>query len=118
LDACAVCGGRIPPGDVLLSSSAGGFVCVGCRAKAGGGRIISVQAVKVLRYARGTDIGSVASLRIDEELGRELEGAMAEVVRHFLEREPRTRSYLDQVSALAARPPVSRGNSVELSQGS
>jgi len=118
LDACAVCGGRILAGDVFLSPSAGGFVCTGCRAKAGGGRIISLRAVKVLRYAHSTDIGSMASLRIDEDLGHELEGVMAEVVRHFLEHEPRTRPYLEQVSALASRVSAPHSEGVELPQGS
>jgi len=118
LDACAVCGGRIPPAEVLLSPSAGGLVCSGCRPKAGGGRIISVRAVKVLRYERNTDIGSMASLHLDDELALELQRAMAEIVRHFLEREPRSRPYLDQVSALAGRVPAPRAEGVESVQRS
>ncbi len=117
LDACAVCGARIPPGEVMLSAPAGGFACAGCRSKAGGGRIVSVRAVKVLRFARAADIGAVASVKLDEDLARELQGAMAEVVRHFLEHEPRTQSYLEQVRALSPRPRASRGESVESPQG-
>lgn len=113
LDACAVCSQRLPPEDTLLSPTAGGLVCQGCRPRAEGGRIVSVRAVKVLRYARGADIGSFASVRLDEDLAHELQAAMAEVIRHFLEREPRTRKHLEAVAALAPRPPASAPGGVQ-----
>ncbi|HEX6031757.1 MAG TPA: DNA repair protein RecO [Tepidiformaceae bacterium] len=103
LDACAVCGNRLPEEDTLLSAAAGGLVCYGCRAVAGGGRLVGVRGVKVLRYARGATLEAFAAVRVDGDLDQELQSALAEVIRYVLDREPTTRRYLAQVTALGAR---------------
>lgn len=100
VDACAVCGKRLPEADVLLSASAGGFVCAECRAVAGAGRVISVRAIKVLRYARSATQEAFAALRLDESVAREVQSAVAELIRYVLDREPNTGKYLDQVARL------------------
>ncbi len=103
LEACAVCGAALPPEPALLSASAGGLVCGPCRPKAGSGHVLGVRAIKVLRFARTAGAEAFASVRIDTDLAHELQLAMSEVVRHILEREPRTRRYLDDVVALGRR---------------
>ena len=100
LDVCALCARRLPEADVLLSASAGGFVCADCRADAGAGRVISVRAIKVLRYARSAGLEAFAALRLDESLAREVQSALAELIRYVLDREPNTGKYLDQVARL------------------
>lgn len=117
LDACAVCRGRLEPVEMLLSATAGGLVCERCRGKAGGGRLLGVRAMKVLRYARTVDIGAFAEVRIDAGLGRELEAAMGEVVSHFLENEPRTRRFVEVVAALPDRRNAMPAEGVELNEG-
>lgn len=100
LDTCAVCGSRLEPEDSLLSPSAGGLACYGCRAVAGAGRIMSVRAIKVLRYGRTATIDAFAALRTDPELELELQSGLAEIVRYVLDRDPNTRRYVAQVMAL------------------
>ena len=100
VDACAICGKRLPEVDVLLSASAGGFVCGDCRSLAGAGRVISVRAIKVLRYARSAGLDAFAALRLDESVAREVQSAVAELIRYVLDREPNTGKYLDQVARL------------------
>ena len=100
VDACAICANRLPEADVLLSASAGGFVCADCRAVAGAGRVISVPAIKVLRYARVVDLAAFAALRLDQSLAREVQSAVAELIRYVLDREPNTGKYLDQIARL------------------
>ena len=114
LDVCAVCGGRLPPEDTFLSAAAGGFACPGCRGSAGAGRMLGVRAVKVLRFARSCGIAEFAVVRVDEQLGRELQAALADVVRYFLDREPRTRRYVEDVAALPAPVHVTATDPLEL----
>lgn len=101
LDACALCGARLPPAETLLSAAAGGLVCVDCRAAAGAGRLLGVPAVKVLRFARGATLADFAALRVEEDLGRQLEGALGDVLRYHLERELASSRYLAAVTRLS-----------------
>lgn len=100
LDACAICDLRLPEEDTLLAGSAGGLVCRECRSAAGGGRIISPRAIKVLRYARSARFEDFLALKLDEELGHQLQLAMADVIRYVLEREPATVRYVEQIDRL------------------
>ncbi len=94
LDVCAVCGGKLEAEDALLSGSTGGLVCPGCRGPSTTGRIVSVRAIKALRYAKAASIGEFAALRVDDHLAHEMEMATAEVIRTVLDRELNSRRYL------------------------
>lgn len=114
VDVCAICGKRLPEADVLLSASAGGFVCADCRTVAGAGRVISVRAIKVLRHARSAELAAFAALRLDESLAREVQSGLAELIRYVLDREPNTGKYLDQIARLPrVTPAVDRRDDVQ-----
>lgn len=98
LSACAICGSRIPEGDTLFSAASGGLVCDGCRGAAGTGRIISVRAIKVLRFARSSTIGQFAGLRLDEQLESELQRALSDAIRHNLDRETNSGRYVEALA--------------------
>jgi DNA repair protein RecO (recombination protein O) len=115
LDVCSVCAARLPEEETLLAASVGGFTCSACRSTAPGGRLLSVRAMKVLRYSRTAAALEFSALKIDEALGRELQGAMANIIAYLLEYEPRTRRFIDDVASLPARPnPDETGDVVEL----
>jgi DNA repair protein RecO (recombination protein O) len=97
LDGCAVCGNRLPESEVLLSPGAGGFVCHGCRGQAGGGRLLSLRAARVLRFARVATLEGFTAVRLDAGLAREVELAAGDAVRFVLEREPATARYIDEM---------------------
>ena len=105
LDACTLCSAALPPIETLLSPSAGGLVCEDCRSRAGAGRVLSVRALKVLRYARAVDMAAFASVRIDDDLGFELQRALNEVIRYLLDHDVLSSHYVDQVARLAPRSP-------------
>lgn len=107
LDQCAACGEGLPADAeaLALAPGAGGLVCRGCRAGSGPVRLLSVRAVKVLRFGRRVGIDEFAAVRCDDALARELAGALHELVRHVLEREPVTTGYVHAVASLPARPP-------------
>ncbi len=103
LDACAACGGSLPEEPTLLAPGAGGLVCGDCRGAAGVGRLLGVRGIKVLRFARTCSLAEFAALRFDEALAAELSLVLGDTVRHVLEREPRTRKYIESLIALADR---------------
>jgi DNA repair protein RecO (recombination protein O) len=99
LDSCADCGGRLPEEPALLSSSTGGLVCRQCRPEAGVGRLVPVGAIKVLRHANRVSLPEFVELRVPEDLARELESALGDLVRYYLEREPRTARFVRELAA-------------------
>ena len=104
IDACAVCEGRLPEREAVLSPAVGGLVCSVCRGESGGGRIVSVPVIKLLRFARRVDTAAFAAVSIPEETASELQAAMAGLVRYHLDREPNSRRFVDGVAALGRRP--------------
>lgn len=103
IDACALCGGRLPREETLLSAAAGGLVCRPCRPDAGGGRAVSVSVVKLLRFARRVDADAFAAVRAPSAEAEELRAAIAELVRYHLDREPNARRFAEGVGALDRR---------------
>lgn len=104
---CAICGSHLPEADALFSAASGGLVCEACRASAGTGRLISVRAIKVLRYAARATLGEFAGLRLESELEAELGRALGDSVRAVLDRETNSARYVEALSAplhLPARP--------------
>lgn len=101
VDRCVLCDGPLPPEETLLSPSDGGLVCRRCRGGAGSGKLLSVRAVKVLRFASAAPLGEFARLRADEQLSAELRAALGDVVRHVLDRDLATAAYIDEVARLS-----------------
>jgi DNA repair protein RecO (recombination protein O) len=103
LDVCTLCSAALPPIETLLSPSAGGLACADCRSRAGGGQLLSVRALRVLRYARVANMAAFASVRIDDDLGFELQRVLNEVIRYVLDHDILSSRYVDQVARLAPR---------------
>ncbi|MEX2080043.1 MAG: DNA repair protein RecO C-terminal domain-containing protein, partial [Dehalococcoidia bacterium] len=110
VEVCASCSGPIAPEDALAAPAAGGLVCEPCRPLSGAGRLVSLRAMKVLRFSRSATMPQFAELKMDDALARELELVLGDAIRYVLEREPRTRRMLDDVAGLeqrTGRPPAS-----------
>jgi len=113
LDVCTLCSASLPPIETLLSPSAGGLACADCRSRAGGGQLLSVRALRVLRYARVANMAAFASVRIDDDLGFELQRVLNEVIRYVLDHDILSSRYVDQVARLAPRAaPAAAGESL------
>ncbi len=115
LDACAVCRQKLPEEEALFSGAAGGLVCRTCRPAASSGRILSVRAIKVLRYGRTATIAQFDNLRLDDALEHELQAALADLVRQVLDRELNTTRYMDALER-AGRIPALSVNHVQSGQ--
>lgn len=101
---CAICGARLPEAETLFSAASGGLVGEECRAAAGTGRIVSVRAMKVLRFAANSTLGQFAGLRLDEDLEAELRRTLGDAVRTVLDRETNSGRYVETLSAPLRAP--------------
>ncbi|MES4791573.1 MAG: DNA repair protein RecO, partial [Chloroflexota bacterium] len=95
--ACASCGADLSEADALFSAAAGGILCAQCRSNVPG-RLLSVRAQKVLRFARRAGLEAFCSLRIPPEIGDEIRTALREAIRSVLDSEPRSVRFLDRVT--------------------
>jgi DNA repair protein RecO (recombination protein O) len=100
LDVCTICSGGLPEEETLLSPEAGGLICPPCRGHAGRGRLLAARTVKVLRFAAREELARFAALRLDDQLARELEYALADVIRYVLDREPQSGRFVAEVARL------------------
>ena len=103
--ACAACGARLPEEDAFFAPGAGGLLCRTCRAGGEAGRLVSVPAVKVLRFATRASLGEFGALRMTDEVDREAEAVMADAIRYALDDEPRSSHFLQEVRSLYRSSP-------------
>lgn len=78
-----------------FSPALGGVVCASCR-RAGMGRDISVNALKVLRLAQRNAYSALSRLRIDEDLYDEMRSLMQSYISYILERELRSAHFVKE----------------------
>ncbi len=96
---CLECGAHIEPDGNAFSPAGGGVICPACRHAAHGTRPVSADALKVLRHLQRSSLVGVLRLRLATPLGREVERILHATVSAVLERELRSRDFLDEVAA-------------------
>jgi DNA repair protein RecO (recombination protein O) len=104
VDRCVECDRLVEPDEpVRWMPALGGIVCGRHpgpgQAEAG----ISTGALRVLKAYQRMDVEAIAALRLPTAVEREVEGAMRAFLAYALEREPRSRRFLDEVRAGEAR---------------
>ena len=95
---CLECGSAIEPEGNAYSPVGGGTLCPQCRHAAHGARTVSADALKVLRHLQRSPLVGVLRLRLAIALQREVERLLHATVTAVLERELRTRDFLDEVA--------------------
>ena len=84
---CLGCGAELTAVPNAVSSRLGGTLCPRCRTADAGSRLLSVNAQKYLRTLDRHGLAAAAKLPLDASLRNELEGAMADYLRHHAERD-------------------------------
>ena len=102
LVACLDCGARIEPEGNVYSPVGGGVICPQCVHAASGAGPISADALKILRHLQRSPLVGVLRLKLTPTLHREVERLLHATVSAVLERELRTRDFLDEVAAREA----------------
>ncbi len=99
LAVCLECGGAIEPEGNAYSPVAGGVLDAQCAHAALGARPISADALKVLRHLQRSELPGVLRLRLAAPLAREVERLLADGVAVILERDLKSRDFLDEVAS-------------------
>lgn len=100
LDRCVECERPLEPGEPHLWVPAlGGVLCPRHPEPPTERLAISTDALKLLRAYRRADVEALAGLRVPRDVEAAVEAAMRMHLRHHLEREPRSRAFLDEVAA-------------------
>lgn len=94
---CVVCQSPLQPVANSFSPSAGGAVCPSCTPARSGLRPLSVNAIKVLRVFQGGNFAEASRLRLGHDLGVEIEGHLRSSLRMYLERDPRSLAFLNDI---------------------
>lgn len=102
LGQCLECGAEIEPEGNAYSPAGGGAVCPSCAHAAHGARPISMDALKVLRHLQRSPLAGILRLRMAPALHREVERLLHATVSAVLERELRSRDFLEEVAAREA----------------
>jgi len=102
LTRCLECGAEIQPDGNSFSPVGGGVVCPQCAHAAHGARPVSVDALKILRHLQRSPLVGVLRLRLTAGLQREVERLLHATVSAVIERELRSRDFLDEVAAREA----------------
>ncbi|HSK92502.1 MAG TPA: DNA repair protein RecO [Candidatus Angelobacter sp.] len=102
LGQCLECGAEIEPEGNAYSPAGGGAVCPSCTHSAHGARPISMDALKVLRHLQRSPLAGILRLRMAPALHREVERLLHATVSAVLERELRSRDFLEEVAAREA----------------
>ena len=99
LTVCLECGAEIGPDGNAYSAVAGGLLCPDCAHDALAARPLSPDALKVLRHLQRSKLAPILRLRLGVPLHREVERLLHATVSAVLERELRTRDFLEEVAA-------------------
>jgi DNA repair protein RecO (recombination protein O) len=99
LGQCLECGASIEPEGNAFSPVGGGVLCPQCRHASTTARPVSADALKVLRHLQRSPLVGVLTLRLAPTLHREVERILHATVSAVLERELRSRDFLDEVAA-------------------
>lgn len=99
LGKCTGCGRQLQPEVNYFSPSHGGAVCRECGYPDINARILSVNALKVLRYWQQCDNATAAKVKLNHELSKELKSAMREYIKYILEKQLKSIDWLDELNA-------------------
>jgi DNA repair protein RecO (recombination protein O) len=99
---CLECGGTIEPEGNAYAPAGGGVLCPQCAHAAIGARPVSVGALKIMRHLQRSPLVGVLRLRLAPSQHREVERLLHATVSAVLERELRSRDFLEEVAAMDA----------------
>ncbi len=92
---CVQCRRELVAGKHLFSPDFGGTLCEQCIPTDVLIRPLSVQVLKVLRFLDRSDLPNLPKLRVNSHQAEELKGLLAVTIRYWMDREIRSKSFLE-----------------------
>jgi DNA repair protein RecO (recombination protein O) len=84
---CANCGNELQAEPNLLGVRSGGIICPDCRPSDPNGRVLSVNAQKILRSLDRNGMSELRRISVEPILASEIEGALSIYIQSIAERE-------------------------------
>ena len=100
LGSCIECGAEVEPGRNVYAAVAGGVVGPECDHASLTAAAISTAALKAMRHFQRVRLDEAGRVAMTRPVGREVERHLHATVSAVLERELRTRDFLDEVSRI------------------
>lgn len=97
LYACVECGRKLFPNELAFSPGLGGVLCKGCVAVDPEAIAVSPEAVKLLRAFTERPFAEASGIMVREPVRKEVTNLLERLVHHHLEREPKSRRFLNLV---------------------
>ena len=95
---CVDCRDALQAGQHLYSPEAGGTLCPSCGMKGQQVYQMSINALKALRFFRRSSLEEACSLRLAPQLDKELSTLLSSTLRFWLDREIRTKTFLERLA--------------------
>jgi DNA repair protein RecO (recombination protein O) len=92
---CVACHKTLEQTTNYFSPAVGGMVCSYCSMSQPFAYALEVNAQKVLRVLQNDDYNSVARVKINSELGRNIENIISDYLKYLLEKEVKSAAWLD-----------------------
>jgi DNA repair protein RecO (recombination protein O) len=92
---CVTCHRTLDPATNYFSPAAGGLLCPDCNLNQSFSYPLSLNAQKVLRLLQNEDFPATARVKIDPDLGREIENVISGYLKYLLEKEVKSAAWLD-----------------------
>jgi DNA repair protein RecO (recombination protein O) len=99
---CVECRKGVTPGQHRFSVDLGGLLCTQCRPSENVRLApLSVDALRALRFLHISEVKTLASVDMPEGLVRELRSLLDSSLRYWLDREVRSKEFMDHIGATA-----------------
>lgn len=95
---CVHCKEKITPEDNFWDSVEGGLICQSCQQKFLHGKRISDDLIKIFRLIDRGEYELLKSIKLKKEIEKEAEVVLSEYIRSILEREIKSKNFLNLVS--------------------
>jgi DNA repair protein RecO (recombination protein O) len=97
LYACVECGRKLFPSELAFSPGLGGVLCKECVAVDAEAIRTSPEAIKLLRAFTERPFAEASGILVREPIKKEVSNLLERLVHHHLEREPKSRRFLNLV---------------------
>jgi DNA repair protein RecO (recombination protein O) len=104
LHECVACRTDLKAEATAFCSAAGGTLCPNCQYEQPSSFLISIDALKVLRFMQENNFEKVSRLKISTELAGELKNLTAGYLRYILEKEVKSATWLDSLNGQIEKP--------------
>lgn len=97
LNYCLHCKKKLIAGNNFWDHIEGGVICQICQQKFFHGEKISDEAIKALRFIEQNDFKNIGKLKLDKNIEREIDKILLEYIKNLLEKDLKSRKFLNQV---------------------